>query len=181
MWGLVGVRAESCWALTCSYWMHLTTSLYEINLTLLTSCDVLNPSKKWSMGRRASMVARCATSAWSMAIWVDSETSMAHPVWRVAITSCVRMCVYEYVCVCIHLCMCVYIYIYIYMYIHVTMYVCMYTCMHTYRMLQCSCACIQKYLHKGLHVRTDHGAMYLCGYYIHAHTYTHTFTHGILM
>ena len=56
--------------------------------TLLTSCEVRKPSKKWMNGIRDSSVAACAISAMSWASCTELEASRAKPVGRTAITSC---------------------------------------------------------------------------------------------
>ncbi len=52
-----------------------------------TSCELRKPSKKCRNGRRASRVAAWDTSARSITSCTLPEASIAHPVWRVAITS----------------------------------------------------------------------------------------------
>jgi hypothetical protein len=54
---------------------------------VLSSCEVLNPSKKCRNGTRVRSVAACATSARSWASCTDADASSAKPVCRTAITS----------------------------------------------------------------------------------------------
>ena len=59
----------------------------EIISYVLTSWEVLKPSKKWINGTRLSSVAEWAMRAISWASCALLEQSIAKPVWRHAITS----------------------------------------------------------------------------------------------
>jgi hypothetical protein len=85
--GRFGFNARSRWAeIRFSSTTRRITSSSIISI-LATSCDVLNPSKKWRNGTRDSRVARWETNAMSWASWTEAEASMANPVCRAAITS----------------------------------------------------------------------------------------------
>ena len=57
------------------------------SVSLLTSCEVRKPSKKWMKGMRDSSVAAWAISAMSCASCTELEQSWAKPVGSTAITS----------------------------------------------------------------------------------------------
>jgi hypothetical protein len=87
MKGWSGLRARRRWARTRSSSIIARTSSSPSGVTLLISCEVRKPSKKWMNGTRAASVAAWAISARSCASCTELEQSWAKPVARVAMTS----------------------------------------------------------------------------------------------
>ena len=63
---------------------NFAQSLGSINSTFWSSCEVLNPSKKWQTGTSDLIAIKCAREAKSATSCTEWEHNIVMPVWRIA-------------------------------------------------------------------------------------------------
>ena len=85
--GLLGLRALLLNSSTASISTNSFNSSYCKSSTFCISCDVLNPSKKFTKGILALRAAKWATADKSITSWTDPSANIANPVCLAAITS----------------------------------------------------------------------------------------------